>query len=511
MKVLVAQVFQETNCFNPIRTELSDFSLMEGEEIRVEMTDRGTILGGILTECGVQGLEVLPAIAAMAPSGGPVSDAAFELFSRKIMQAATRGGFDFIALDLHGAMMTESVSDPEGEILTRLRNTVGQETLIGVGLDLHAHLTERMIKEADVLVPCKKNPHSDLRETGSEVVRLLLRSHEAGRKPQKTFLRVPMLLQGNTETHAGPLAEAHRSLVAWKAEHDTALDASLCNCQPFLDAENMGQVLLLSELEDSGTAESLACEVGLRLWRRRDEFVNRFPPLEQVLERVRTDAARRPFVVSDYGDRTNAGAPGDSTVVLRSLLERFSDIKAAVPLTDPWAVEAAARAGVGAPVSLALGARFTIGLFEPCRFSGTVKRISDGRFRMKGPMMAGQIADCGKTVVLEKQNLSLVITSRPARTQDTGFYESLGLKVAEFDAVFVKSGNHFQLSYDGVATPLKAATPGLGAYCADRMPPVSRPPLFPERNAPTFTPRPRIIPGRPLAPAVASEPIALSS
>ena len=111
-------------------------------------------------------------------------------------------------------------------------------------------------------------------------------------------------------------------------------------------------------------------------------------------------------------------------------------------------------------------------------------------------MMAGQVADSGKTVVLEKQNLSLVITSRPARTQDTGFYESLGLKIAEFDVVFVKSGNHFQLSYEGVATALKADTPGLGAYRADRMPPVSRAPLFPERNAPTFTPHPRTIPGR---------------
>lgn len=460
------------------------------------MAARGTILGGILTECRSQGLEVLPTIAAMAPSGGPVSEAAFELFSKKIMQAATQGGFDFIALDLHGAMVTESCSDPEGEILTRLRKSVGQGTLIGAGLDLHARLTERMIEEADVLVPCKKNPHSDLRETGSEVVRLLLRCHESGRRPQKTLLRIPMLLQGNTETHAGPLAEAHRYLAAWRAEHGTALDASLCNCQPFLDAENMGQVLLFSELEDSGTAESLAREVGLRLWSRRDEFTNQFPPLGQVLERVRTDAARRPFVVSDYGDRTNAGAPGDSTVVLRSLLEGFSGIKAAVPLTDPWAVEAAARAGVGARVSLALGASFTTGLFEPYGFSGTVRQISDGRFRIKGPMMAGQVADSGKTVVLEKQNLSLVITSRPARTQDTGFYESLGLKIAEFDVVFVKSGNHFQLSYEGVATALKADTPGLGAYRADRMPPVSRAPLFPERNAPTFTPHPRTIPGR---------------
>lgn len=509
MRVLVAQVFQETNCFNPIQTELSDFSLMEGEEVRSKMADRGTILGGILTECRAKGLDVVPTVAAMAPPGGRVSDAAFEVFSKKIMKVASQGGLDFIALDLHGAMMTESCSDPEGEILTRLRGIVGQNTLIGIGLDLHAHLTERMVEQADIIVPCKKNPHSDFRKTGSEVVRLLLRCYEAKRRPRKTVLRVPMLLQGNTETHDGPLAEAHRYLATWKKGHNTSLDASLCNCQPFLDAENMGQVLLLSELEDSGTAESVVRELGLHLWSRRDEFTNHFPTLEQVLERVRADLPSRPFVVSDYGDRTNAGAPGDSTVVLHSLSERFSDIKAAVPLTDPWAVKVAARAGVGTEVSLTLGARFTTGLFEPYRLTGTVKRISDGRFRIKGPMMAGQTAYSGKTVVLESRNLHLVITSRPARTQDTNFYESLDLKVAEFDAVFVKSGNHFQLSYDGVATPLKADTPGLGVYRADHMPPTSRAPVFPEKGAPAFTLRSHTFPGEPLVSAAASESVAL--
>ncbi len=502
MRALVAQVSQETNSFNPIRTELSDFSIREAEEVLVELTPTGTILGGVLTECQARGIEAIPALAAMASPGGPVSDRAFDRLSGRILQGAADNEFQFVALDLHGAMMTESRDDPEGEILAALRNALGPEVLIGAGLDLHAHLTERMIEAADVLIPCKKNPHSDLRETGAEVVRALLRCFEAGKRPRRTFLRIPMLLQGNTETHSGPLEEAHRRLASWKREESGALDASLCNCQPFLDAEDMGQVLLFSELAESGTAATAIRDVALRLWDRREEFRNAFPSLEDALERVRQDPEARPFVISDYGDRTNAGAPGDSTVALRRVVERYPDLKVAMPLTDPWAVEAAKRAGVGAELSTRLGARFTKGVFEPYDFTGVVEAISDGSYRMRGPMMSGQVVSAGETAVLESRNLKLVITSRPARTQDVNFYESLGLKIADFDAVFVKSGNHFQLSYEGIATALKADTPGVGAYRPGRMPRVKRAPLYPEANAPAFVLEVQEIAARPLAPAV---------
>ncbi|MCG8436156.1 MAG: M81 family metallopeptidase [Gammaproteobacteria bacterium] len=501
MRVLVAQVFQETNSFNVIRTELSDFSVCEGNEILIEMPDTGTILGGILTECLARGLEVVPTIAAMATSGGRVSDVAFESFSEKILQSTLGEEFDFVALDLHGAMMTESFDDPEGEILARLREALGPDGLIGAGLDLHAHLTDRMIEKADVLIPCKKNPHSDFRETGAEVVAALLRCFVVKTRPRRTFLRIPMLLQGNTETHSGPLEEAHRRLASWKREESGALDASLCNCQPFLDAEDMGQVLLFSELAEPGTAATAIRDVALRLWDRRDEFRNAFPTLEHALERVRVDPEGRPFVISDYGDRTNAGAPGDSTVALRRVVECYPDLKVAMPLTDPWAVEAAKRAGVGAELSTRLGARFTKGVFEPYDFTGVVEAISDGSYRMRGPMMSGQVVSAGETAVLGSGNLKLVITSRPARTQDVNFYESLGLKIADFDAVFVKSGNHFQLSYEGIATTLKVDTPGVGAYRPGRMPQVKRAPLYPEANAPEFVLEVQEITARPLAPA----------
>lgn len=168
--------------------------------------------------------------------------------------------------------------------------------------------------------------------------------------------------------------------------------------------------------------------------------------------------------------------------------DRFADLKVAVPVTDPWAVEAATKAGIGGSVSLDIGARYTADLFQPFPFTGEVRQLSEGCFRFKGPMLAGQTARQGRTAVLQSGNLTVVTTARPARTQDTNFYESLGLTIADFDAVIVKSGNHFQLSYAGIATPIKAETPGVGIYRANRMPPVRRAPVFPEKGAPAFAP-----------------------
>ena len=50
-------------------------------------------------------------------------------------------GFDAVYLDLHGAMVTESHEDGEGELLARARDLVGADVPIVASLDLHANVT----------------------------------------------------------------------------------------------------------------------------------------------------------------------------------------------------------------------------------------------------------------------------------------------------------------------------------------------------------------------------------
>ena len=65
-------------------------------------------------------------------------------------------------LALHGAMVTESDDDAEGLVLQRVRERLGTEIPVVVTLDLHAHITQRMVDQATTLVIYKTCAHSVL-------------------------------------------------------------------------------------------------------------------------------------------------------------------------------------------------------------------------------------------------------------------------------------------------------------------------------------------------------------
>ncbi|KAG0736467.1 hypothetical protein G6F24_018334 [Rhizopus arrhizus] len=96
---------------------------------------------------------LVPTTWAAASPSGPVTRDAFERISAMILQGLSAAmPLDGVYLDLHGAMVTEHLDDGEGELLKRVRELVGPQVPVGASLDLHANVTERMLKEADALI-----------------------------------------------------------------------------------------------------------------------------------------------------------------------------------------------------------------------------------------------------------------------------------------------------------------------------------------------------------------------
>jgi microcystin degradation protein MlrC len=85
------------------------------------------------------GAKIVIPIAASAWPSGPVDDDAFEYIAAKICAAVTNG-CDAVLLDLHGAMVTRSIEDGDGELLSRLRS-LASEVPIGVAFDMHANVS----------------------------------------------------------------------------------------------------------------------------------------------------------------------------------------------------------------------------------------------------------------------------------------------------------------------------------------------------------------------------------
>lgn len=478
MRLLVGQIFHEGNSFNPVETTLDDFTVVKGMDILDQLSGAGSVLGGILDELQTRQMEIVPTLAACARPGGPVSHSVYEYFSEEILEAVCTVRPDHIILDLHGAMTTTECDDPEGLLLQRLRSVVGPDAVIGVGLDLHAHLTDRMLKAADIVTACKHNPHSDYHETGVKAVDLVIRTAQQTIDPVLTVTRVPMILEGNDETHAGPLKDLHDKAWRYCAEDTSLLDISICNVQSLLDVPNMAQTILAVTDNRSDLGRAVCEDIGRELWARRHEFKDHFPSVKQTFQKIREQPSERPYVIADFGDRVLAGAPGDCTEILESFLELHSGLRGAIPVTDPDAVAAAQAANIGAVVTLEVGGGITPGA-RKIRVTGRVRSISDGQFVLKGPWLAGHRAAHGATAVIDADGLVLILTSRAAMSQDVNFFGSQGISIADQDFVVVKSGMHFQLSFDGVATPIKADTFGVGVYRPGQFS-VRRKPVFPE-------------------------------
>src|SRR5215467_12962760 len=121
MRLLIAMMKHETNTFSPVPTPLARFGPLYGEAAIRAYRGTGTGLGAYLDLAERERAEIVVPIAAGAPPSGPVENAAYTEITDTICNAAARGGFDGIVLDLHGAMVTESLEDGEGDFLTRLR------------------------------------------------------------------------------------------------------------------------------------------------------------------------------------------------------------------------------------------------------------------------------------------------------------------------------------------------------------------------------------------------------
>src|ERR1700722_15616565 len=173
MRLLIAMMKHETNTFSPVPTPLARFGPshsdggpgpLYGDAAIRAYRGTGSGLGAYLDLAEREGAELVVPIAAGAPPSRPVEDAAFEHIAGAICEAVKQGGYDGIMLDLHGAMVTESCEDGEGELLRRVR-AIDAKTPIAVSLDMHANLYDSIIDNATVVTGYRTYPHIDTYDT----------------------------------------------------------------------------------------------------------------------------------------------------------------------------------------------------------------------------------------------------------------------------------------------------------------------------------------------------------
>lgn len=457
--ILIGTFKQEGHSFVPGRTTREDFAALGvryGQDC-LGAQDRSET-HGFEDVAAARGVRLVPTVYAHATSGPPVTDDAFETFADAICDNAGTYLSDLsgIALSLHGAMMTESYPDAEGELLHRLRTIVGRDLPIAVTFDLHAHMTQQIADLADIVVAFQTIPHVDLYETGSKAMSILIDAIEGAVSPRLSFFKLPMLSAPECQdSRRGAYKELMDELR--QAEEDaTVLSASLLSTQAYVDVPNLGWSTVVVTDGDQAEGDRLAVDIAREAWKRRRSFVVDRVPVDQAIDEALSGEGC--FALSEGADSPTAGGLGDGTELLAALLRRKVDVSCLLMVRDAEVVEIAAQAGIGAAISVDLGGKLTPRFFSPVPVTGRVKALTDGRY---WNLYAGErIHDMGHSAVLEIGSITVLVSSERPRGVDYQAYLSVGQDPRRFKISQPKSAGSYKQYYEEFARCIDIDTTG---------------------------------------------------
>ena len=471
MKIVIAQMKHETNTFSPVPTPLARFARgggvpLQGSDAYAAFKGTGAAIAAFFELAEAAGAEMVIPVAATAWPSGPVEDSAFEYMAGRICDAVSEG-CDAILLDLHGAMVTRSYDDGEGELLARIR-AIAPAVPIGIALDMHTNLSSAMVDRSTVIAGYQTYPHVDVYETGMRAGKALFALSQGRSKPAMAWGRRPMLphvMRQASDDHPNSELQARCRAM----ERDGALAASVFVGFPHADIPDAGLSAVVVTDGDPALAQRWCDELLDMAWRAREAFVYTLEPLAQSLARA-NKLRQGPVMLLDHYDNAASGGTMDCMAVLGAVLDAGLENVAAFAIFDPEAVQQMVRAGVRAEVSLALGGKFDmpgIGCKgEPRVVTGKVKLISDGRFRNRGPMGRGVLMDMGPSVVLDTGKVEIVVISNQQEPNDYACFTSLGIDPEAKRFLLLKSRVHWRAGFKSIARDIVECA-GTGVCTSD--------------------------------------------
>jgi microcystin degradation protein MlrC len=476
MRLLLATLSHETNTFSPVPTKLERFcrngtTLLTGQTAIDFYRNTGTCMGGYLAVAAEIGAEIVVPLCASAPPSGPVDSDAYETFCRMITDEVARGGFDALWLDLHGAMVTERFDDGEGELLRRIR-AIDPNTPICVAYDMHANFFDAMVSNAQIVTGYQTYPHIDQRQTAERAARALLRVMRREVVPTSAWGSAPMLPHVMAQgTHQAPNKDLQAMCAAWEAS-GRALAASLFVGFPHADVEMAGLSAVVVTDNDPADAQAMVDELISTAWKARRQFMFEIEPLEASVRRARSLGApgQLPVVLLDHYDNCASGGTMDTTDTLREIIRQDLDDVVFFGIYDPESVQHAIQAGVGATVTLSIGAKLPMPQLPvastPLTVTGVVQTISSGSFRLKGGLTPGLQVFMGTTVVLDTGKVQIVLLSRHIEPTAQEMLQVLGIDPSRKKYVAIKSRVHWRADLGKIAREIVECA-GVGVCTSD--------------------------------------------
>jgi microcystin degradation protein MlrC len=393
----------------------------------------------------------VPLRITAAHPGGPVEQVFFDQFLEEIRQGLRgAGALDGVFVVSHGAGLATASDDPDGDLFALIRSEVGAGVpVIGV-FDLHANVSRQMVDNLDVFVGYLENPHTDVRERGVEAA-VHMRELLAGAKTAVAMVKLPLTPPSITLlTAEGPYADMIR-YGQTKVGGDI-MNVSIMAGFVFSDCSKNGYTAVVTARNANARAAfALARELAERTWAMRERFSKSMMGLAEAVKlavRVGTDQRAHPVLLADVADNPGGGGRGNTTYLLRALVESGAKGVVLGVFNDAALAAEAHRLGVGAQFAARFNRAEDNRFSEPFEAPATVAALSDGAIVGRRGLMAGTAASMGPSALLQVGGVAVAVISNRQQCLDPVQLECLGVKLGEVRTLAVKSRGHFRAGFD---------------------------------------------------------------
>ncbi|MEZ4659629.1 MAG: M81 family metallopeptidase [Caldilineaceae bacterium] len=307
MKLFTTMIGTETNTFSPFLTGWPNFN----QTYMVRNGQHGANVFSLALplirwrDMGrARGWEVVESVAAFAVPAGTTIRSVYEAL-RDEMLADLRAALpvDAVLLDMHGAMVAFGYDDCEGDITARVRAVVGPNVPIGVELDLHCHLTQQLVENANAVITFKEYPHTDPPERAEELFTIIADAAAGKTKPITSLHDCNMI--GVYHTSHPPVRKFVDKMSSLEGK-DGILSVSLGHGFPWGMCRTWGRVLVVTDNQPQ-KGEMLAKQLGDEFYAMRDIVQPTYETMDSALDKALA-LDTQPMVLADVSDNSGGGA-----------------------------------------------------------------------------------------------------------------------------------------------------------------------------------------------------------
>lgn len=445
MKILVGSFQCESNTFCSSRANKDDFEIYYGQEV-VEK----------LAACKVfedAGAQIVPLLFVSALPSGMVEREAFDyfrdLFIERIQSEKNITG---IYLYLHGSMYVEGMGSGEEGLVKAIREEVGAQIPISTALDFHGNLSDGFIQNVNAIQGFRTAPHVDQDDTERRAAKSLLKCIKYKKLPTPCIVRIPFLGGDASITDKEPFLSIASELDRLD-QLETTISCAFFNGQPWLDSEYTGNCAVVAVTDQ--TASPKALQLAKIFWEGRKNLT--LEDAMKVEEAVDTSLLPHEGIlfVTDSGDNTTAGAPGEGTLLLSNYCKKQASRVLLCGILEKQITDEMLQQPIGTyrEVILQKG---------KCKKQEVEVKLLVTLLG-KGKVYGWAGDEVGEGVILQHEGITIVLTNARAAFTTPEHFKRMGIIPQDYKVIVLKMGYLFPKLRELSDHIIFALTPGVSS------------------------------------------------